>query len=192
MVTRRFVVRSLGAAALIAALSAPLIGRADTRAALEYQVKAAFLYNFAKFVEWPAESLPQDTDAVTIGVIGEDPFGAILEDTLDGKTCCHDRRLVARRFRRVEDAASAQILFIGASEESHLPEILSALDGANVLTVSDIDRFADRGGVIGFRREGNKLRFEINTDAAAHAGLTISSQLLKLATRVINRADAGS
>jgi len=192
MVVHRRLFHRLRLAALVAALTVPLAGYSDVRAALEYQVKAAFLYNFAKFVEWPAEALSPTTDVVVIGVFGEDPFGAILEQTLEGKTCCHDRRLVARRFRRGKDATSAQILFIGASEDGRLADILANLDGASVLTVSDIDHFTDRGGMIGFRREANKVRFEINADAAAHAGLTISSQLLKLATRVINRSDGGS
>jgi uncharacterized protein DUF4154 len=188
---RSGVARRLRLAAIVLALSTPLVGYAEPRLALEYQVKAGFLYNFVKFVDWPASAFPPTGDAVIIGVIGEDPFGEILDQVLQGKTCCHDRKLVVRRLQRLEHVTECHVLFISASEEARLPEILRLLDGAGVLTVGDIEGFAERGGMIGFHRESNKLRFEINADAASRAGLTISSQLLKLATRVIGKQGGG-
>jgi uncharacterized protein DUF4154 len=182
--------RWLRLAALVV-LSTPLIGYAESRMALEYQVKAAFLYNFVKFVDWPASAFPPTGDAVVIGVIGNDPFGGILDQVLQGKTCCHDRKLVVRRFERIEHVSECHVLFISSSEEARLADILQILNGASVLTVGEMGRFAERGGMIGFQRADNKLRFEINTDAASRAGLTISSQLLKLATRVIGKQNAG-
>jgi hypothetical protein len=190
MVDRRFLSYCLRLASVFAVLSTPLISYAEAGPALEYQIKAAFLYNFAKFVEWPANEASHPAHSIVIGVLGDDPFGGFLEQTLVGKTY-HDKPLVARRVQKSEDPASFQVLFISKSEEARLGDILTSLDGASVLTVSDMDHFADRGGMIGFRREGNKVRFEINADAAARAGLTISSQLLKLATRVIYASEAG-
>src|SRR5439155_7453719 len=115
------------------------------------------------FVDWPASAFPPTGDAVIIGVIGEDPFGAILDEVLQGKTCCHDRKLVVRRFQRIENVTECHVLFISSSEEARLADILQTLDGASVLTVGEMDGFAERGGMIGFHREGNKMRFEINT-----------------------------
>jgi uncharacterized protein DUF4154 len=190
VVGRSFRSRCLRLAAIVV-LSTPLIGYGESRMAREYQVKAAFLYNFVKFVDWPASAFPPTGDPVVIGVIGEDPFGAILDKVLQGKTCCHDRKLVVRRFQRIEDVTECHVLFISSSEKARLADILQILDGASVLTVGEMDRFAERGGMIGFRRADNKLRFEINTDAASRAGLTISSQLLKLPARVIGKQNAG-
>jgi hypothetical protein len=167
-------------------LSAPRSGVAEPRLALEYQDKAAFLYNFAKFVDWPSDSLTPSADALILGVVGEDPFGMILEQTFAGKTV-HDKKLIVRRFQRIQDVGECHILFISSSENSHLDDILKTLAGGSVLTVGDMDQFAGRGGIIGFRKDDNKVRFEINADAADRAGLKISAQLMKLAVNVISR-----
>jgi uncharacterized protein DUF4154 len=188
---RSLLSRSLCVAGLALVLGAPLMGSAEPHMALEYQVKAGFLYNFVKFVDWPASAFPPTGDTVIIGVIGDDPFGAILDQVLQGKTCCHDRKLVVRRFQRIDQIAECHVLFIASSEEPRLAEILRVLDGVSVLTVGEMERFVERGGMIGFQRADNKLRFEINTDAANRAGLTISSQLLKLATRVFGKQSPG-
>lgn len=147
---------------------------------LEYQVKAAFLYNFAKYVEWPDDS----ANVIVVGVLGADQFADVLEKTLVGKTV-HDKPLQVKRCAELPDPGQLHILVISASRQPALSETLNALDGASVLTVSEAPDFAARGGMIGFRLEGNKVRFEINSDAVARAGLQISSQLLKLATNVI-------
>jgi len=147
----------------------------------EYDVKAAFLFNFAKFVEWPADALPADGTFV-IGVAGADPFQRALRD-LEGASVA-GRRLVVRRWTRLEEAPACQILFISASEEERLPAILQRIGGRPILTVGDADGFAARGVMINFRTREQKIRFEINLASAEAAGLKLSSQLLKLATLV--------
>lgn len=158
-----------------ACLNAPAQNPAPT----EYQVKAAFLYNFGRFVEWPARARPPAN--LTICVLGDDPFGPVLDGLIEGKSI-QGRKLVARRPERVEDAGDCHILFISSSENGRLAQILAALRGRSVLTVGEAERFAHRGGMINFRLEGSKVRFEINLDATEQEGLTVSSQLLKLAT----------
>jgi len=167
---------------LAAGLMAPApIARAE--AAPEYQVKAAYLYYFATFVDWPAQALARHGDDFVIGVLGEDPFGPLLEETLRGKTA-HDRRFVVKRFTRVKDALESNILFVSTSEEERLPFILKTVEGAQILTIGETEGFAERGGQIGLRTEGGKVRFQVNVAAAEQAGLRISSQLLKLGTLV--------
>jgi hypothetical protein len=156
----------------------------------EYRIKAAYLYYFSTFVEWPPEALSTSGKTLVIGVLGDDPFGAILDETVRGKSA-HDSRLVVRRFARATDALESHVLFISASEQDRLPYVLKVLDGANVLTIGDIDRFADLGGQIGFRTEGKKVRFDINVAAAERARLKISAQLLKLGRIVETAARAG-
>jgi hypothetical protein len=167
-------------AVLVAVLSA--IAPHLAAAAPEYQVKAAFLYNFAKFVEWPAETL-QGASALRVCVFGGDPFGPALPATLQGKTV-QERPVVVARPTTVADMAACHILFVGSSEDHEVPRLLPSLAGSGVLTVGESQEFARQGGMITFHRDGNKVRFEINADAAERAGLRISSQLLKLATRV--------
>ena len=149
----------------------------------EYEAKAGFLYHFGQFVEWPATAVNGHDHPFIIGVLGADPFGSVLDEMIEGKTI-HARPVVVKRFWRIEDAASSHILFISASEEYRLPYILAILGRASVLTVSELERFAEQGGMIALRMVGRKVRFDINIDATARVGLKMSSQLLKLA-RVI-------
>jgi len=164
--------------------------RAQAEGIGEYHVKAAFLYNFAKFVEWPPETMPSGNAPLVLGVVGEDPFGQVLEETIKGKTV-NDRELVIRRFTRIQDVSSCHILFISSSERKRLPEIIAALRWSSVLTVSDMERFAQRGGIISLTMENNKVRFEVNLDSAERAGLKISSKLLALAKIVRDGSRGG-
>lgn len=150
----------------------------DPPSPTEQEVKAAYLYNFAKYVEWP----PQAPAGATwvVGILGDGDFGETLKRALEGKTA-RDRSFEARRLSDATQASQVHILFIGASEEPRLPSILKSVAGASVLTVSDIQGFAERGGVIGFRMDGNRVRFDINPDHASRSGLRISSQLLTVA-----------
>ena len=150
----------------------------------EYEVKAAFLLNFARFVEWPPEKGP---GPFVVAVLGEDPFGPALDRTFEGNGVA-GRSSEVRRLPRLEDAGRTQILFIGKSEERRLPAILAALRGTHVLTVSDIPGFAERGGMIGLRLEEGRVRFDINPEPATESGLKLSSQLLKLARIVSTKA----
>jgi YfiR/HmsC-like len=165
---------------LVSGLSNGLMAAA---ALTEYEVKAGFLYHFGWFVEWPATTDQRRAPAFTIGVLGAPPLGGVLDDIMRGKSI-GERPVVIQYYQRVEEAVSCHILFISASEEMWLPAILSELGEASVLTVSDIERFTERGGMISLRLVGQKVRFDINMDAAERAGLKLSSQLLRLA-RVI-------
>jgi len=174
--------------AACALLCASLSAQVQDAPPSEYQVKAAFLYNFGRFVEWPPQ--PRPPSAFTICVLGQDPFGPVLDELIKGKTI-QDLKVVVRRLERVEDAGDCRILFISSSEDVRLAHILATLHGRSVLTVGEAERFAHRGGMINFRLEGAKVRFEINPDAAGQAGLTISSQLLKLARIVHESPQSG-
>jgi hypothetical protein len=159
---------------------------AENAAHSEYEVKAAFLYNFAKFVEWPPDAFQKTGGHVVIGIYGSDPFGNTLDDVLEGKTI-QDKEIVLKHVSNLDQASDCQILFVGASKESNLDEVLSTTQKLPVLTVSDINQFAQRGGVVGFTVEDNRVRFSINEKVAEKSGLKISSQLLKLAKTVISR-----
>jgi hypothetical protein len=146
----------------------------------EYQLKAVFLFNFAQFVEWPASAFPSPETPLVIGVLGEDPFGPYLDETVRGEMV-NDRPLVVRRYRSVEEITTCHILFISRREVGHLKDILDSLRGRSVLTVSDADRFASRGGMIRFVTDHHRIRFRINLEAARAASLTLSSKLLRAA-----------
>lgn len=147
----------------------------------EYQVKAAYLYDFSRFIEWPVRPAVESGEPFAICVLGKDPFGSILDVTVSGQGTGTQ---VARRVTKPQDALACQIVFVGDSEEDHLKEILAALGKASVLTVSDIPRFSERGGMIGFVLKGDRVRFEVNLTNAVNAGLTVSSDLLKVALTV--------
>ncbi len=145
----------------------------------EYQVKAVFLFNFAQFVEWPATAFSGPDAPLSLCVLGDDPFGTALQEAVHGETIAN-RRLEARHSRRVEDLVNCQMLFISKSEEQHIGEILAELDVMAILTVSEVEGFARRGGNINFYLEENKVRFEINPDAAQSRGIKMNAQLLSL------------
>jgi YfiR/HmsC-like len=147
----------------------------------EYQVKAVYLFNFGRFIEWPDAAIKGQT--FTICVLGEDPFGRVLDTTLAGEAI-NNRKLVARRIGSVRDATNCQILFISSSEASRVAEIVTAMNKTGTLTVSDTPGFANKGGMIQFVLVENKVRFDVNLTAAEKEGLTISSQLLKVAANV--------
>ena len=163
---------------------------AESSAPSRQQVQAAFLFNFAKFVTWPDEAFKHNPDMLIIGVIGEDPFGAILEETVHDKTIL-GKRLAVRRFAKIEDATNSQILFLGSSEENHLSSIIKTLEKTNTLTVSDIDQFAEQGGMVAFTLEDQKVRFSVNMEAVERAELKMGSQLLKLARIVSEKTQKG-
>jgi len=155
----------------------------------EYQVKAAFLYNFTKFVDWPQTSGNDTQGPLEICVIGDDPFGDDLDKIVKGKSV-NERPLVVRRLRGAVDARTCSIAFVSSSERGHLRPILEALRGTSVLSVGDTPGFAKMGGVINFILQDNRVRFEINVDAAQRARLKISSKLLSLA-KVVRSKDSG-
>ena len=149
----------------------------------EYEVKAAFLFNFAKFVEWPQSAFADANSPLIIGVLGDDPFGDVLERTVAGKLV-QGRPLRVQRWKRLVEMRYCHILFVSPSERGELPEILERFQAAAVLTVSEEDGFDELGGMIHFLLQENKVRFAINNRAAKAAGLKISSRLLMLAVSV--------
>jgi hypothetical protein len=143
----------------------------------EYAVKAVFLFNFARFVEWPSNS---KGGPMVVGILGDDPFGRTLDDVVKGETV-QNRSLVVLRFRRVDEIKTCHILFISPSETAKYDEIFSKLQGRSILTVGDTDSFARRGGMIRFVTEDKKIRLRVNVAAAKAVQLTISSKLLRQA-----------
>ncbi|MFZ4394573.1 MAG: YfiR family protein [Kiritimatiellia bacterium] len=152
----------------------------------EYEVKAAFLPLFAQFVKWPPMSFADTNAPLVIGILGDDPFGEALDRAVKNLNAVDNRKLVIKRSRKVADVKSCHVLFICKSEKDRLDQILADIAGGGgaVLTVGDTDGFAARGGMINFVLRENKVRFEINRDAAAHRNLCISSELLSLANIV--------
>jgi hypothetical protein len=156
----------------------------------EYQVKATYLYNFGRFVQWPLNATAAKGDSFSICVIGQDPFGTALDGILSGETI-DGMAVVPKRVVKPQDALNCRVLYISLSEDSRLKELLPALDKAGVLTVSDIPQFSQRGGMIQFVVVGNKIRFEVNLTSAQDAGLTLSSDLLKVAAAVRKTSQPG-
>lgn len=153
---------------------------AQSRKPTENDVKAAYLFNFGKFVKWPTAAT--SNSAFVICVLGDDPFGAILDATINGEKI-EGRAVEVRRIASVKESHSCRVAFVSSSEQSRLKLVMTELD-AGVLTVSDMPHFLDNGGMIQFVLEGNRVRFEVNLRAAEKAGLTLSSELLKVATNV--------
>lgn len=156
----------------------------------DYDVKAVYLYNFGRFVEWPANGATAKTDSFTICVLGQDPFGPVLETTLAGETI-DGKSVVSRRISTPEESANCRIVFLSSAEEGRLGKIIEVLNKEAVLTVSDMPQFSQHGGMIQFVLEGKKVRFEVNLTAVQHAGLTLSSELLKVATTVRRNSSSG-
>jgi hypothetical protein len=150
----------------------------------EYQVKAAYLFNFLKFVEWPGDPSSDSHGKWVIGVVGENPFGDELTQVVSGKIV-QGHELQVRKFQPNEDLHACQILFISASEKKRLPSLLTSLNGSTVLTVADMENFSGSGGMIQFVMEDGSVRFVINVGATSRARLKVSSKLLSLARAVI-------
>ena len=175
-VSRRATGRLLLAVLIAAASGACPGGETPT----EYEVKAAFILNFARFVEWPDVALASGSGVLTIGILGKDPFEGALERVVENKMV-GARKLAVVHVDGIELMKPVQILFISRSEIGRLAEILARLRGAPVLTVGDMEHFARDGGVINFILEDGRIRFEINPAAARSAGLRLSSKLLRVA-----------
>lgn len=165
-------------------------GYAGQRKPTEYEIKAAYLYNFGKFVTWPDSSREVKSAAFTICVLGHDPFGAALDSTLAGQTV-NGKNVAIERIENLEGEHDCRILFISSSKDKELKQVLSQLARAGILTVSDIPDFSQRGGMIQFVLEGDRVRFEVNLTPVENAGLALSSELLKVAATVRRDARPG-
>ena len=164
---------------LLLAIPLPEAARAQqSEETLAYEVKASMMYHFLSFVQWPEE---RAASPFVVAVLGEDPVGSILERTFAGKSI-QGREILIRRFSGLSELESGHILFVSQSEMRRMDEIAEASRRMNILTVGDTERFAESGGMIGFKIESGKVRFEINLNVAQQAGLEISSRLLRLAT----------
>lgn len=144
----------------------------------EYQLKAVFLFNFAQFVEWPAEVFPQPDSPIVIGILGKNPFGVFLQETVEGEQI-NGHPLVVVHYTSVEDIENCQILFINQST-ARLDDVLKKLEGKDILTVSDDNNFTKVGGMIRFKNENKKIKLQINLAAVKGSDITISSKLLRL------------
>ncbi len=144
----------------------------------EYQLKAVFLFHFAQFTQWPTNAFTSTNSPIVIGILGNDPFGDALKNTVRGELV-NGRRIELEHFRRAEDATNCHILYLAATESRRPERILEVLENRPILTVSDVDTPAGRGVMIRFVQEQNKLRIRINLDAVSAANLTISSKLLR-------------
>jgi hypothetical protein len=154
-------------------------GSAQTQPSREYQVKAVFLFNFAQFVEWPPTAFAGANSPIVIGVLGENPFGAYLDETVRAEKV-ENRPLEVQRYHQVDEIKTCHVLFINRSE-AHLEQILAALKDRSILIVGDGDDFVQRGGMIRLATTQNKIRLIISVEAAKAANLTISSKLLRSA-----------
>jgi hypothetical protein len=175
----------------VAMVCAVMPVRAQQGRPSEYDVKAAYLYNFGKFVQWPARGNGGGGDSFVVCILGQDPFGPVLDATMQGEKV-EGKKVVASRIARPQEAKDCRIVFISASEGGRLKPVLTALDRMGVLTVSDIPQFSRRGGMIEFVLDSNRVRFEVDLQAVSDAGLSISSELLKVAAAVRRNVRAGS
>jgi len=171
-------------ACLCGAGSADFELRQDSAPSLpEYVIKAGFIFNFAKYVEWPSSAFETAATPISVGIVGADPFGEEIDKAL-GSKMVKDRHFVVLRFRDKRDLRPCHILFIPRSEKALLPEILKQVESWAVLTVGEDEAFAKTGGAVNILIEKEKPRLEVNPEAAEKARLTINSKLLKLATIV--------
>jgi len=159
--------------------------RADSSAPTEFEIKAALLYNFAKLIEWPEQAFRDSEEPLSIGILGNDPFGDALERVVKDKTI-GDRKI---SIRRTSGHTSCQLLFISQSESDNTSRVLETVDGLPVVTVSELEGFTELGGTIEFFIEDNTVRFAINVEAADRAGVKMAPELLRVATVTEDEAD---
>lgn len=146
----------------------------------EYDVKAVFLFNFARFAEWPEVRSGKPENALVIGILGDDPFGSALDRAVQNETI-RELPIVIRRAQRIEDLPSCNMLYISIKDTQKVQAILRSLAGRGVLTVGEGEDFIRAGGIIAFRTQQQRIRFQINLDVAEREGFRISAKLLKVA-----------
>jgi hypothetical protein len=163
----------------------------DSTDSSEYLIKAGFIYNFAKLVEWPTTAFARQDSPIVIGILGDDPFGATLDRIVADKKI-DGRGFTVKRLRwgkDLKELRECNILFVSSSEKEHIDSVVDAMKWLPILTIGDAPGFAKRGGIVNFTVEDNKVRFEVNVEAAKRAELTISSRLLTLA-RIVQQVAA--
>ena len=177
-IPRRRAIQTLTLAVLM--LAGVRLGAAPRPGAGEYAVKATFLWNFTRFVEWPATAFTTPASPFVVGVLGKDPFGSNLAEVFKGETV-QDHPVRLKAMKDGDDLKQCHILFIAASEKERAGELLAKMKGAPVLTVSEMDRFGQRGGLVNFYKDGGVTKFEINLNALKATGFNAKAQLLRLA-----------
>ncbi|WP_025322045.1 YfiR family protein [Deferrisoma camini] len=186
MSRRRFL--SWAVAALVGGWSRPAAPAGGARTGREQEVKLAYLYNLARFARWPRDD-PPTAGTFRFGIWGDDPFGPLWNELI-GRVV-HGRPVEVVRVRTARDARACRVVFLAGATVPAVGRMLEALDGWPVLTVSDQPGFVDRGGMVGFVRRGEKIRFEVNLGRVRAAGLRISAEVLRLALRVVGQEGAG-
>ena len=156
----------------------------------EYEIKAGFLFNFARFVEWPPEAFADPSAPIVMGIVGDNPVFELLTETAEGKTV-DGRAVVVRRFKEGQDLQSCHILFVSASEGKHIPQILESVKRSRTLTVGETSGFTQSGGMINFFVEDSRVRLEINLDAATRARVKISSKVIAVARLITQDSTKG-
>lgn len=167
-------------AGIIAVLAAFFLVAPKASAQSEDQIMAAFLFNFARYVEWPEDAFDRNDMPVNICMLSSKEFGDVVSRTVSGKTIA-DRSVVVHWTADIPEKTGCHILFIGHEFDRPHADAVALLDGMSVFTVADQEGFAKAGGIANFFRVDNRIRFEINPEAATKAGLRISSRLLRLA-----------
>ena len=149
----------------------------------EYKIKAVFLYNFAKFVEWPAEAFRSAEQPIEICILGQDPFGNWLEETVKGRAI-DGRALVIRSVVTIKEMSGCHVVFVGGGEQKRFRSLLGEINKRSILIVGESDMPSQPGADINLMRQGTRVRFEINAESAKHKHLRISSKLLDLASSI--------
>jgi hypothetical protein len=168
----------IAATTLLALLIAPLQAAAPSQS--EYALKSVFLYNFCRFIDWPDSAFASPNEPLIIGIIGDDPFGSLLNETVKGKKY-HNRPIRIDHFRSPGDIRRVHLLFVSHVNAGRLDPILAAVAGKSVVTVSETEDFLNRGGMITLTAEQNRVRLRINVAALHAANLAVSSKLLRVA-----------
>ena len=181
-------IRVLWVSLMCATLAFPCVAQmSDSSDSSEYLIKAGFIYNFANLMQWPANTFSNPDSPIVIGVLGTDTSGGILDEVLAGKRV-NGRPFAVKHLKRGVDLKGCNIVFVSASETAHLDEILHLLRNLPILTIGETPSFAQRGGIINFIVVDDKIRFEVNVEAAKQADISISSRLLALA-KIVPQAD---
>ncbi|HXH49852.1 MAG TPA: YfiR family protein [Terriglobia bacterium] len=188
MILRRFILTGIVAAWFAAGSVAEARAQSLSPQEYENQVKATFIYNFSRFIEWPAETFTRGKSSLTICVLGNNPFGGAL-DSIEGKNV-QGRKIEIERLAGLSKLDACKILFVSSSEREHLKEILESAKHSRILTISEINQFTQAGGVVALAMRKDRIHFSVNLDAANETGVKISSTVLRLAT-IVNYAHQG-